>query len=575
MFRVNSEGDLIAVLGEGVLIYCDIWTRQYRTVPVDSKATSLNFYKNCAVVSGFLHYYTIMTPGGKELKTVSLDYPIRQVKAVPRTERVLIYNENIDIVCANIDGGVEWLLGNYRVHGEIQASENGLNCCFIRRPNTIVQFDISGESCFEATEPSSVSQLSLSLDGKFLLVLDVDNRLTLMDDKLKPVWDSASEHLIRLIRISRKGDYFLTVDRDNILTCYGVRSTGKTSSEFLELQMEKRVTDKLTTWSVRPGRPYRENELHHLSVNPTGSCIGAVGMGNSAHFLDDGGQRCVDVSLPAHIVGIGFNDSFSLGYICGDRQIKVVDFDGRKDNYAVFSEPFHHRPMINFYHRKFFLISADNDVLVYDFAGKRENSFRAPGAFRKGLSCEGHGIVLCNDREMIAYTATGEVSFRHTTGTGILEIHYSEGRIFCVTKDSSLLSVDLSERKGGKRKLTEGDTPVSIVSLTPLLVVDGRNNLYHLGETLETRTRRPVRSDDSLFYMDGEQLCEITRSRRGFKCYDGDDDMIWRYRSDAPIKESALTRIGLAFIVGDTVHCIALRDGVGTQSDYSDYLEMG
>lgn len=254
VFRINTQGDLAAILGEGILIFYDIWARKTRSIAVDQKLRSLNFYKNCAVLSGFVNYYILVTPGGKNLKTISFDFLIHQIKTIPFIDYVLIYNQNVDLVCTHIDGKVEWLLEGYRVYGEIEASEKGLFCCFIKQPSNIVRFDIKGDTCSEITEPLTVRQLSLSLDGMFLLVLDADNRVKIKDNDLRTVWENIFEHPIRLMRISRNGDFFLTIDKDNVLTCYDVRSSGKTSSEYLELQTDKRITDKSATWSAKAGK---------------------------------------------------------------------------------------------------------------------------------------------------------------------------------------------------------------------------------------------------------------------------------------------------------------------------------
>lgn len=445
VFRINTEGDLIAVIGEEVLIFYDIRGKKTRSIAIDKKIRSLDFYRNCAVLSGFTTYYIIISPGGKKLKTISFDFLIHQIKVIPFTDHVVIYNQNVDLVCSDIDGNIEWLLENYRVHGEIQVSEKGRLCCFIKQPSTIVQFDIEGDTCFETAEPSTVKQLSLSLDGRSLLVLGADNRMKLKDNKLHTVWENVFEHRIRLMRISGNGEFFLTVDKDNVLTCYDVGATGKASSRFLELQTDGRITNKSATWSATPGRRVRENRLYLLSVNSTGNGIGAVGRDRCIFFMDDKNQNSMDVSFPAFIERIGMNDSFTRGYVYGERQIKTIDFRNRTNTYTIFNEPFRGKPLVNFYHRKIFLLSRSGEMWVYDFKGRLTGTFELPAAYQEGLSCEEAGIVVYRDHELAAFSEQGEALFKYPIKEGIGKLYYSDDKVWGITKGYALIAVDVAK----------------------------------------------------------------------------------------------------------------------------------
>ncbi len=573
-FRINAGGDLIAVLGEGTLAFYDVWSGTLKTVAVGDKFTSLDFHKNCAVLSGYLDHYLIVTPGGKTLKTVSLDALIRQMRTVPLDDHLLIHNQDYDLICADIDGETAWVLEGYRIHGGIEVSNGGQVCSFIKHPSSIVRFDVGGDNCFEAPESNTLRQLSLSRDGKYLLVLDVDNRLKLMDHELRPVWDSRFEHTIRVIRISRNGGYFLSVDKDNVLTCYDVRSTAKTSSAFLELEKDQRIIDRQPNWTVTPGGRYHHDVLHLLTVSPDGTGIAAVGKANSVHFLDDRGKSETDVSFPAYVESIGLSDSRRSGYIYGDRQIKTVDFASGKVWYTVLRSAFHGRPLISFFHERLFLISKEQEIQVYDFEGKLDHCFEIPAGYRRGLSCGQNGIVLHSDQDIISFSEEGQTHFRSRIEGGILGMHHSGSNLFCITNDACLLSIDLSRRKGRRKRLAEKGTTLHIVGFDPLRVVGSDHILYLLDDTLNIAAKHGIRSTDSLFCLDEGRLCEIARSRKGLTCYDGNGDMIWRYRSQNPVKEAVLMRNGVAFIDEDAIHHVALKQATDSQSDYSQFLEL-
>jgi len=119
-------------------------------------------------LGGYQQDITLIKPSGGILKTISFDYLIRQFKVVPLTDNLLIYNQNRDLICTDIEGNAEWILEKLIITSEIIVSEKGRRGYFVMDSNLLIQFDIPGESTFELSCQPPQRLFSLSLDGHSL-----------------------------------------------------------------------------------------------------------------------------------------------------------------------------------------------------------------------------------------------------------------------------------------------------------------------------------------------------------------------------------------------------------------------
>jgi len=573
-FKINADGDLIAVLGKEKLFFCNLFTMQTTGIDIDEKIQLLEIYKDSALLSGFQNNIIVMNSKGIIQKNIKFDFLIRHFKVSPVTNNLLIYNQNQKLLCTDMNGNLLWLLENMIIHNEILVSKKGHTGYFLLEPNDLIKFMISGESFYEVCDERVIKSFTISADGKDLLVLDVENLLVMYEEKANKMWDYKFDHNIRQISLSPKGEYFITVDNDRVLTCYNSDSTDKKRGEFFEIKDDKRVLDKNIIWTIRPGGYSKISPLSLLTVSAGGDLFGVIGKDGCINFYDERGDYKYHTFFTSIVKLIGISDSSQFGYIFGGNEIMVVDFQNDRKKYIMFEKSLAGKPMINYHHQKIFMLSKEKELLIYDFEGHLIKTVPLKKDYQSGISCEAYGIVLYNDQEIKGFSGEGKSFINYSLKDEISNIFYHDHILIYSSKDRSIFTFDLSTLKGKKKLLEDKEGDLKIVSANPFLITTGKGRLHHLDSNLSTISMHEIESPDSLFFMEGDRYYEILKKHDRFYCYDDKKEMIWRYISEERIQESALMGGGLVFVTQDSVQYLEIKQRVESQKHFSQYLEI-
>jgi hypothetical protein len=573
-FKVNADGDLVAVLGKEKLFFYNLLTTQTTHIDVDEKIQLLEFYKNSVLLSGFQDNIILVKSNGSIQKTIKFDFLIRQFKVVSITNHLLIYNQDHKLLSADMNGNILWLLENLIIHNEILVCEKGHIGYFILDPNDLIQFHVRGEYFNEVTDERVIKSFSPSMDGKNLLILDAENTLIMFNENANKIWDYKFEHNISNIKMSSNGDFFFTIDNDEILSCYATDSADKERGDFFEIKDDKRVLDKETTWTIRPGGYSKTAPLRLLTVNAGGYVFGLIGRDGYVSFYDERGVYKYNTSFTTMVEVIGISDNSQYGYIHGGNEMMIVDFQNKEKRYILFEKSFLGKPLINYHHQKIFAVSKEKELLIYDFKSHLINTIPLKKDYKKGISCEAYGAILFNDKEIKGFTGEGKAILNYPLEGKILNIFYSDPVLIYSTKDRFIFKIDLSNLKGKKKAIEGGKEDLMIVSVNPLFIITGNETLHHLDSNLSTISTHRIESPDSLFYIDDGHFYEITRRHDRFYCYNDKREMIWRYISKERIKECALMRSGMVFVTQDSVQYLEIKHKSEYRKHYSQYLEI-
>lgn len=573
-FRINTTGDLIALLGTGKLYFYNLLTLSSSCIDIDEKLQLLEFYKDSVLLSGFQDHIILMKQNGSVQKSIEFDSLICQFKPIPATDNLIIYNQDHKLLCADMDGKVLWQIEHLVIHGKILVSGKGHTGYFIMNPNDLIRFNVNGESFYEICDERMIKSFSISWDGKNLLALDSENTLTMFDENAQKLWEYSFEHNIKHMRISLQGDFFLTVDNDDVLSCYAGGSTEKNRDDFLEMTENKRVMDKETLWTIRPGGFNNATILSLLTVSPDTTLFGLVGKDGGIYFYDEQEKIKYQTSFTSIIKHIGISDNSQCACIYGGNEAGIINFQNDKMKYILFEKAMRGKPIVNYYHQKIYTISREEELLIYDFEGHLINTISLNKKYQKGISCEAHGIALFSEQEITVLSVEGEKLFNYSLKREILNIFYTDPLLICLTRDHTLIRMDLLSLKAKIKSLLVNDGESSIVSIDPLFIVTGDRNLCHLDSNLSITSKYNIESMDSLFFLDEGRFFEIIKKYNGFYCYNDKREMIWRYSQKERILESALMRNGLVFTTEDSVGYIEIRKKEESPEHFSQYLEI-
>ncbi len=534
----------------------------------------MEFFGDTILLGGFQKNISFVKQYGNTVKNIEFDFMIRHFKPAPLTNTLIIYSQDRRLLCSDMDGNILWQIENLTVHSSIEISERSYTGYFILDPNDLLKFDISGQSFFEICDERNIKSFSVSYDGKKLLVLDSENTLIMYNEDAGIEWENKSRHNITHMKLSSGGNLFMTVDDDGILSCYSNSSDRKQRHDFFEITEDKRILEKDTLWTIRPGGRNDTVNYSELTVSPDKNFFGLSGKDGSIHFCDEHGTARLNTSFTSAVKEIGISRSFLYGYIYGDKEIKIIDFMNSKIKYILFSKSPAGNPIVNYHHKKIFTLSKEKELLAYDFDGTLLDTALLTNEYGNGISCEEHGFILFNKNEIAGYSETGKASFIYPVTNEIKNIFYAAPFLICLLKDHRVIRINLSTRKVKTKplKVLQGDS--EIVSIDPLFIVTGNKKLHHLAEDLSIIKTYDIESLNSHFYIDEESFYEIIKRYNGFYCYNEKKDMVWRHPSNERIIDSALTKRGLVFSTEDSVQFLELKKNESIRGELSNYLEI-
>ncbi len=573
-FRINAEGILVAVLGEGELCIYDMWKKTLQQRPVDLKIRLLEFYKNCVVLGGYQETLEILKPNGNPLKTLVFKDYIHQFKVIAQQDALLIYNQRQHFFCADLHAKISWILKSFHVISDILISDTGRIGYVTEYPDHWIHFNGTGDFFSELVNSVPHKLMALSKNGEYLLVLDVENSLKLYNTKVQLVWERPFDNEIRKISMSWSGSLFFTIDPDRILTCYETIPAQKTSVDFLELQEDIRVTEKSCTWSIKPGMHLPKNELRHLTTNNPGTAIALLGMDGNVYFYSDKKDLYLKVALPAIVDKIGISDQLDFGYVYGESRMVLADLIKKKSSYLIFNHITAKAPIVN-YDLQWIVFCTPNRYLhIYDFAGNLLQKRELSAVYQKAISCEKYGLILFNDHLCTYVDATGKFRFKITLPAPVRTMVFDGHRLLCPAGPDTLIVVDFIKQHAKKQKFPNKNAELKIVSIHPLMLVHGDHELYILDENLSIRATYVVQSPNAIFFIYDDQWFEIQIKARRCFGYNEKKEMVWRYISDQAIYGAALTQNGLVIMGEDQLQYLALKQETVVQEHYSDFLEL-
>jgi len=578
-FRINSEGHLLVLLGEGVLVFFDLWTRQGRDVVVDERYRLLELYKSCAVLGGYMEEMAVFTPGGKEREKIVFDELVRQFCIIPDTEKLIVLLQNNLLACTDMQGRVEWEADGIMPSGDILVGGDGLHGYFKNLSGELVRFDVSGDGFYLVSQETPPGLISLSPDGQSILILDADCCLSLFDSRLNRRLHFQCRHALSQMKISQDNSRFFTIDDDGILTCYLTSPFASDAGDFFELKENRRVDDVTPAWEETPGHQMPNFDLRMLRVNNSGTMSGLIGRNGNVHFLDEGGVTRCESSLPSPVIDIGISDDNSIGYISGRSQITIVDIGQNQSKLILNEQPFFCRPIVNYHHQRIFLITSVGELAIKRFNGTTERTLSivrdCDDKITRGISCERDGVMMLHNRGMIGYSKQGKVTFAFSAKAGMRGLTCGNSRLFGLLNNSAaVFSVNLKNGDRKKTALKEQNDVLKLISGDPVLVA-GEKTLYRMDKSLSITNTWQIRSASSLFFMDHDRMYEIVKQGDTILCYD-DQHTLWRYKPGCLLSDWALTENGLLLLFKDCLQYIVLRKSSSGahQPHFSEFLEL-
>jgi len=374
-------------------------------------------------------------------------------------------------------------------------------------------------------------------------------------------------------KLSKDGDYFFTIDTENILTCYLVDDAQKRVGDFLELQEDKRVYAKNPTWSLKPGGHWGRSSLRLLTVSAAGNRIGIVGRNGQVYFLDEAGQKHLEISCPGYVQEIGIADSAAVGYACGEHWIQIAETPNRPARYIALPPHEGRKAIVNFGGNKIFVLAEKTKLSLYDFAGNLQKDLRLAAAYHHGLSCAEAGIVLMHAHGLLGVSAQGRGLFKFATAERLSGLHHIGPWLLATTAQSTVIAVNLTSMQVTRKRLPAPEGAVRIVCLDPLLIT-AHNRLFHLQHDLSVVSAYTIQSATSMFYLEDSQLREIVRSQSGLRCYDEQGHLVWRFRCAEIIRDQARTKNGMVVSTDTSIYYIALHRSTASPTHLAQFLEI-
>ena len=382
------------------------------------------------------------------------------------------------------------------------------------------------------------------------------------------------DHTLRQMKLSPAGDHFLTLDESGVLNCFVADESNHETGDFFEFNASRRVEEKEVLWNLQPGIHQKVQGFNLLTLNPSGSHIGIIGLDAQVYFIDESGRFSSKIRAPFRTEVIGLDAAMEHGFIYGEQQILVLDIKAPSTGFILLQPSLLSAPVVNFGAQQAFILSPEKMLIRYSFSGEQLDRVSVKNEYRRGLSCDAFGLILFNDQELAGFSNEGRMVFKISLPAPVLTIDHVDEHLIGATGDNQLFSVNLSNGKPEKGKFLKRARPFTVVSTRPLLIVEDGNCLHYLDVNLESVSKYSIQSKDSRFLIEDGRLFEIAKQGDGLFCMDDRQQLIWRVGSADPINDFALTRNGLIMLTEDNLQYIALKATGEKATERSDFLEF-
>lgn len=574
VFRINAEGRLLAVLGDQRLCIYDMWDKKLQQQEVDPKTRLLEFYKNCIVLGGYQDSLEILKPNGNYLKSLLFKEYIHQFRVIPQLDALLIHNRKQHFFCSDFHAGISWKLNSFHVLNDILISDTGHIGYVTQYPDKLIQFNSTGDDFYEITDSVPHKLMALSKNGEYLLIWDVEKSLKLYKTKGDLIWKHPMDNQIVQISISKNGRLFFTIDTDNILTCYETLPDKKSFADFFELQKDIRVTEKSCAWSIKPGMHFSKNELGHLTTNNPGTAMALLGLNGDFYFYSETKEMYLKAALPGVVNKMGISDRLDFGYLYGEGQMILGDLRKKKSTRIIFDHVREKAPAVNYALKWIIFATPDKHLYIYDFSGNILQKQALTQVYHSAVSCEKYGFILFNDNQCAYIDDSKRFRFKLTLPVPVRDMVFYGHHVMCPAEDDTLIVMDLIQQRAKKQKFPPKNAPLKIVSCHPLMLIHGDHKMYILDDNLKISSTHEIQSPHALFFIDDGQCYEIHIKGRRCLGYNGRRKMVWRYVSDQPIHDAALTQNGLVLMCEDQLQYLTLKKEADAQQHFSDFLEL-
>jgi hypothetical protein len=342
---------------------------------------------------------------------------------------------------------------------------------------------------------------------------------------------------------------------------------------FFEFNDQKRMEEKEVQWEIQPGLYQKVHGFNLLTLNPSRSHIGIVGLDSQIYFIDENGRTCFKIQAPFQAQVLGMDGIMQSGYIYGDQQIMLMDFTRQSTSYILLNESLWAPPLVNYFAQQIVLLSKEPQLARYAFSGEQLSSVPLKQPYQRGLSCEAFGVVLYNDNELAGYAGNENPVFKISLPAPVVTMDWVDGHLIGATGDHQVFSFNLLNGQAPKGRFLRRSRPITIASTRPFLLIEDDDHLHWLDVDLATIARHSICSKDSRFMIEEDDFVEIMKHHDGICGMDEKQRMIWRVSSSDPINDFALTRNGLVMLTEDSIGYVALENA-GQQRQRSDYLEI-
>jgi hypothetical protein len=445
---------------------------------------------------------------------------------------------------------------------------------FIRYPSELIKFSLNHDDFYRLETEFPSKLLDLTADGKCLLVLDSENQIVLYDQDAQPMLRQKMDHTIRQMKLSPAGDHFLILDESGVLNCFVADESTHEAGDFFEFNESRRVEEKEILWDLQPGIHQKVQGFNLLTLNPSRSHIGIIGLDAQVYFIDDSGRFSSKIRAPFRTEVIGMDAAMEHGYIYGEQQILMMDFNAQRTGFILLQASLLLAPVVNFRAQQAVILNSDKKLIRYSFSGEQLDSVSVKNEYRRGLSCDAFGMVLFNDDQVAGLSNEGRVVFKISLPAPIRKIDYVDEHLIGATEDNQLFSVNLSNGKPDKAKFLKRARPFTVSSTRPLLIIENGNCMQYLDVNLEPISKHSIRSKDSHFLIEDGRVFEIGKQAEGLYCMNDRQQMIWRVCSQEPITDFALTRNGLIMLTEENLQYVTFNAKGGEPTQSSDYLEF-
>ncbi len=580
---LTSGGELVSHNFSGSPAFDKNMTVTNQGIQIGSRWTNFETLKDGFLLWSWNSIVLQLNTLGKKVRVIGLPTPLKEVKFIPKSSQFFVIHDTITVAVYDSIGTHLWetthpspIETSGRFACDVSASDSGNMVAIGGYEKGVFLYNLLDRTLKNIELEKPVARVSVSRDGKFLLLADVDGEIFLVSRDVEILWRGRLDSEIVACRLDHNGHRALVMDKSGNLACFEFTEDDVERTKFLELQHLEETQEKRALWK-KPRFKSDQACGEMLQVSHDGNAF-LYGTFKDFYVFDSQGNPKFMKGFLTLMDGGNLSDDGKFAFIHNPEEVFIVDVENSQENHLTFYKSVLRELAFDPGGNGFLTYDKGSNLSLYSRKGElRWKRFLKSRITNIQLQFENQQAVFQDDKGTFYFLNFKDFSLKKIAleepvikvkpfGTGFL-LGGAQGGCFLLDENGSIVWKEHLKTR--------------IINIWPLQDKMGfqlsGGNLFLYDSKGTPLGQAKLQKSRSILCDSFEGIMEVVPDGTALKCFDVlSENLAWKIDFPGKIQEVDVSRSGNRIIVLDDsyFYCHSVVDATDPLDERTSFLEF-